>query len=118
MRAPSRTVGNAQRLRRKLTVQEARLWNRLRTRLPDQPIFRHQHPIGPYVLDFYCPKAHLAIEIDGISHDMGNRPQHDERRDAWLKKHGVTVMRIPAAELNRNIDEAADAIVRFATENL
>ena len=64
------------------------------------------------MLDFYCPKAHLAIEIDGISHDMGNRPQHDEQRDAWLKKHGVTVMRIPAAELNRNIDEAADAIVR------
>ena len=50
------------------------------------------------MLDFYCPKAHLAIEIDGISHDMGDRPQHDEQRDAWLKKHGVTVMRIPAAE--------------------
>jgi very-short-patch-repair endonuclease len=49
---------------------------------------------------------------------MGNRPQHDEQRDAWLKKHGVTVMRIPAADLNRNIDEAADAIVRLATENL
>ena len=43
---------------------------------------------------------------------------HDERRDAWLKKHGVTVMRIPAAELNRSIDEAADAIVRLATEML
>lgn len=70
------------------------------------------------MLDFYCPKAHLAVEIDGISHDMGNRPQHDEQRDAWLKKHGVTVMRIPAAELSRNIDEAADAIVRFATEKL
>jgi very-short-patch-repair endonuclease len=118
MRAPSRTVGNAQTLRRKLSVPEARLWNRLRTRLPGQPIFRRQHPIGPYVLDFYCPKAHLAIEIDGISHDMGNRPQHDEQRDAWLKKHGVTVMRIAAAELNRTIDEAADAIVRFATEKL
>jgi very-short-patch-repair endonuclease len=70
------------------------------------------------VLDFYCPKARLAIEIDGISHDMGDRPQHDERRDAWLKEHGVTVMRIPAAELSRNIDEAADAIVRLATEKL
>jgi very-short-patch-repair endonuclease len=70
------------------------------------------------VLDFYCQKAHLAIEIDGISHDLGDRPQHDEHRDAWLNKRGVTVMRIPAAELNRNIDEAADAIVRLATENL
>jgi very-short-patch-repair endonuclease len=118
MRAPSRIVGSAQKLRRKLTVPEARLWNRLRARLPGQPIFRRQHPIGPYVLDFYCAKAHLAIEIDGISHDMGTRPQHDEQRDAWLKKHGVTMMRIPAAELGRNIDEAADAIVRLATEKL
>jgi very-short-patch-repair endonuclease len=116
MRAPSRIVGSAQKLRRKLTVPEARLWNRLRARLPGQPIFRRQHPIGPYVLDFYYAKAHLAIEIDGISHDMGEQPQHDEQRDAWLKKHGVTVMRIPASELSRNIDEAADAIVRLATE--
>jgi very-short-patch-repair endonuclease len=70
------------------------------------------------VLDFYCAKAHLAIEIDGISHNMGNRPQHDERRDAWLKKHGVAVMRIPAAELAYGVDEAADAIARMATAKL
>jgi very-short-patch-repair endonuclease len=118
MRAPSRIVKSAKQLRRKLSVPEARLWNRLRARLPGQPVFRRQHPMGPYVLDFYCAKAHLAIEIDGISHDMGDRPQRDEHRDALLKKHGVTVMRIPAAELNRSVDEAADAIVRFATEML
>jgi very-short-patch-repair endonuclease len=118
MRAPSKIVGNAQRLRRTLSVPEVRLWNRLRARLPNQPVFRRQHPIGPYVLDFYCAKAHLAIEIDGIGHDMGGRPQRDERRDAWLKKHGVTVVRIPAAELSDGIDEAADAIVRLTTEML
>jgi len=49
---------------------------------------------------------------------MGDRPQADERRDAWLTKHGVTVMRIPAAELRHGIDEAADAIVRMAAEKL
>ena len=70
------------------------------------------------MLDLYCPKAHLAIEIDGISHDMSDRPQHDETRDIWLKKHGITVIRISAAELNRNVDEAADAIVRLAAEKL
>jgi very-short-patch-repair endonuclease len=48
---------------------------------------------------------------------MGDQPQHDERRDAWLKKHGVTVMRIAAAELTQGV-EAADAIVRLATEML
>jgi very-short-patch-repair endonuclease len=74
--------------------------------------------MGPYVLDFYCAKARLAIELDGVSHDMGDRPQRDIRRDAWLKKHGVRVVRIPSGDLTREIDEAADAIVRMATEML
>jgi very-short-patch-repair endonuclease len=99
-----------------MSVPEARLWNRLRWREPGKPVFRRQHPIGPYVLDFYCAKANLAVEIDGMSHDMGDRPRRDERRTAWLKKQGVTVMRIPAAELTRNVDETADAIVRLASE--
>jgi very-short-patch-repair endonuclease len=73
--------------------------------------------MGPYVLDFYCAQANLAVEIDGIGHDMANRPWRDEHRDAWLKKqHGVTVMRISARELMQSIDETADAIVRLASE--
>jgi very-short-patch-repair endonuclease len=118
MRAPEKTIGSAQRLRRTLSVPEARLWSRLRARGAGQPIFRRQHPIGPYVLDFYCAKARLAIEIDGISHDMGTRPQRDLRRDAWLEARGVTVMPIAASELMRCMDEAADAIVRMAAERL
>ena len=49
---------------------------------------------------------------------MGDQPKTDEQRDAWLGKHGVTVLRIPAAELRHGIEEAADAIVRMATEML
>src|SRR5271170_6783977 len=116
MRAPKKIIGNARQLRRKLSPPEARLWSRLRERLPGKPVFRRQHPVGPYVLDFYCAKENLAGEIDGISHDMADRPQRDAHRDSWLKKHGVTVMRIPAAELICSIDEAADAIVRLAAE--
>ncbi len=118
MRAPKRVIGNAQRLRRTLSVPEARLWNRLRWRAPGKPVFRRQHPIGPYVLDFYCATARLAIEIDGISHDMGDRPQRDMRRDAWLKKQDVTVLHIPASGLANGIDDAADAIVRMAAAML
>jgi very-short-patch-repair endonuclease len=69
------------------------------------------------VLDFYCAKARLAIELDGMSHDMGDRPQCDLRRDAWLQARGITVLRIPVVNLTRGIDEVADAIVRMA-ENL
>jgi very-short-patch-repair endonuclease len=115
MRAPKKIIGRAQRLRRTLSVRETRLWNRLRERLPGKPVFRRPHPIGPYVLDFYCAKARLAIEVDGISHDMGDR---DMRRDAWLEARGITVVRIPANELTRSVDEAADAIVRMAADLL
>jgi very-short-patch-repair endonuclease len=118
MRAPKKTIGNAQRLRRAMSPSEARLWNRLRARTSGQPVFRRQHPIGPYVLDFYCAKARLAIEIDGISHEMGARPQRDPHRDAWLAAQGVTVIRIAANDVMRGADEAAAAIVRLAADKL
>ena len=117
MRAPKKTISNARRLRRVLSLPEARLWSRLRRRAPGKPVFRRQHPIGPYVLDFYCAKARLAIEIDGLGHDMGVSPQRDIRRDAWLDARGVTVMRIPAKDLAK-IDDAADAIMRMPAERL
>ncbi len=69
------------------------------------PTFRRQHPIGPHVLDFYFAKARLAIEIDGMSHDLADRPQRDMRRDAWLEAQGVTVMRISAGDVMRSIDD-------------
>jgi very-short-patch-repair endonuclease len=116
MRAPEETIGLARRLRRTLSPPEVRLWSRLRERKSGTPTFRRQHPIGRYVLDFYCAKARLAVEIDGLSHDLGDQPQRDLSRDAWLKARGLTVMRIAAREVMRGPDEAVDAIVRMATE--
>ena len=114
MRAPKATAENARHLRRNLSPPEARLWIRLRARTPGAPIFRRQHPLGPYVLDFYCAKARLAVEVDGIGHDMGDRPQRDLRRDAWLRSEGVSILHIPASEVMRAIDDVVDAIVRTA----
>jgi very-short-patch-repair endonuclease len=116
MRAPKETITLARRLRRNLSAPEARLWNRLRERKSGTAVFCRQHPIGPYVLDFYCAEARLAVEIDGMSHDLGDRPQRDASRDAWLKARGLTVMRIAALEVMRDADGAAEAIVLMATE--
>ena len=118
MRAPNETVETARRLRRNLSPPEARLWTRLRTRAPGAPVFRRQHPIGPYVLDFYCAKARLAVEVDGIGHDLGDRPQRDLRRDACLQAEGVSVLRIPASEVMRAIDDVVDSIVRAAAARI
>ncbi len=101
-----------------MSPPEARLWNRLRARAPGAPIFRRRHPVGPYVIDFYCATARLAVEVDGIGHDMGDRPQRDLRRDAWLSAQGVTVMRISASEVMRAFDDVVDAIVRTATARI
>ena len=114
MRAPNETIVNARRLRRALSPPEVKLWSRLRTRTPGMPAFRRQHPIGPYVLDFYCAKARLAVEIDGMSHDVGDRPERDICRDGWLEAQGVTVMRIAAGEVMRKADDVADGVVRLA----
>jgi very-short-patch-repair endonuclease len=61
-------------------------------------------------------KAKLAIEIDGTSHEFGDRPQRDERRDAWLREHGIVVFHVPAVDLQYHIEEIADSIVRLAIE--
>ncbi len=113
MRAPSVTFERARQLRRTLTPPEAMLWSRLRRR-GDGPVFRRQHPIGPYILDFYCPAAKLAIEIDGIGHSHGDQPERDERRDAWLASQGLQVLRIAAGDVFRDADEAADSLWRTA----
>lgn len=74
---------------------------------------RRQHPIGPYVLDFYCAAARLAIEVDGAAHDMGDRPQRDEVRCQWLASEGIGVLRIPAKEVLADADSVADALLRL-----
>ena len=107
---PPRTVEKARKLRRAMSVPEAVLWTRLRLR-PGGFKFRRQHPAGSYVLDFFCSEARLAIEVDGIAHDMGSQPALDAAREQWLAGRGVGVLRIPAAEVSRNADGVIQMIV-------
>ncbi len=105
------TVVKARRLRRMMTKPEVRLWEVLRTR-PAGLKFRRQHPIGPFVLDFYCPISRLAIEVDGMVHEMGDNPERDARRDAWLRERGISVMRLAARDVLADLDAVLVAIVR------
>jgi very-short-patch-repair endonuclease len=85
-----------------MTLPEVLLWEMLRQGRLAALRFRRQHPIGPYILDFYCAAARLAVEIDGMAHDAAARVQHDEHRQLWLGKHGVTVLRIAANDVLRD----------------
>jgi len=106
---------NAKRLRRKMSLPEVLLWQILRKQ-PGYIKFRRQHPIGRYVLDFYVLELKLAIEIDGIAHDMGDRPDRDETRDQWIESQGVRMLRIAAKDVLANPVAVADSIVRLCTE--
>ena len=110
---PGRTVRHARRLRRTMTVPEVALWAVLRSR-PAGLKFRRQHPAGPFVLDFYCAAALLAIEVDGEAHDRGDRPERDQRRDAVLATHGIETLRVPARAVLADLDTVLRLVVAAA----
>jgi very-short-patch-repair endonuclease len=96
MRTQDITLKRARRMRQSLTGPEVGLWVRLRNGQLGGFRFRRQHPIGPYILDFYCPEVRLAVEIDGPVHSDPDQIRHDARRDEWLAMRGVRVLRIPS----------------------
>jgi very-short-patch-repair endonuclease len=105
------TVERARRQRREMSLPEALLWRLLKCK-PMGVKFRNQHPVGAYVVDFYCHAARTAFEIDGISHDMGDQPAFDARRTVELERLGVAVIRVAAAEVLGDPEAIADSMVR------
>jgi very-short-patch-repair endonuclease len=106
----------ARKLRRQMSLPEVLLWQRLRG-APDGIRFRKQHPIDPYVADFYCSAARLVVEIEGEAHDRGDRPARDARRSAFLQGRGYRVVRIAAADVLKVADGVAASIVACAAES-
>lgn len=74
--------------------------------------FRRQHPIGPYILDFYCAALKLCVEVDGPVHD--DQVERDARRTAWLNNEGIIVMRFSADDVETRPAAVMAAIVRVA----
>ncbi|MCS6937071.1 MAG: DUF559 domain-containing protein [Candidatus Bipolaricaulota bacterium] len=100
-RVHPRLLRSARQLRRSLTPAEAKLWRRLRCRRSSFK-FRRQHPLGPFIVDFYCPSAKIVIEIDGDSHALQER--YDRERTDWLNARGYRVLRFDNRDVLQNID--------------
>jgi len=88
-------LGFARQLRSNPTDAERRLWSLLRNGQLAGLKFRRQHPIGPYVADFFCPAVKLVIELDGDQHGRDAAIARDARRDQWLEGCGYRVLRLP-----------------------
>ena len=74
--------------------------------------FRRQHPIGPYILDFYCAEANLCIEVDGPVHT--EQADRDQRRSEWLAREGISVLRLSTAEIENRPAAVLAAIAQAA----
>ena len=114
MDAPRTTKDHARSLRHGMSLPEVLLWKVIKGRKLQGLHFRKQHPVGPYVLDFYCEALRLAVEVDGASHGLGDRPQRDERRDAWLRAKGIATLRLSASLILDDVDDATRSILAHA----
>ena len=107
--ARKETIDRARGLRRELTGAERKLWRMLRDRRFEGVKFRRQHPIGPFIVDFYCHETGLIIELDGMSHD--GRAREDERRTAYLQRQSLRVRRILNDEVLNDLEAVLDGIL-------
>ena len=98
------------KLRNTATKAEILLWLQVKQRGVVGYKFRRQHSVGRYILDLYCPKLKLAVELDGGQHFEPAIQAHDRERDAWLKSFGIIVVRITNDEVLKNLDGVIDRL--------
>jgi len=101
----------AGKLRVASTPDERTLWALLRDRRLVGVKFRRQHQFGPYVLDFFCPEARVAVELDGGQHFESAAVERDAERDAYLASRGVRVLRFTNREVRFERDAVLAAIL-------
>jgi very-short-patch-repair endonuclease len=99
-------------LRHKLTSAEAVLWLSLRKSQLGAK-FRRQHSIGPYIADFFCPEFRVVLELDGAGHKTELGAERDARRDHFMKKFGIRVMRIENRLVFQNLEGVLEGIKAF-----
>jgi very-short-patch-repair endonuclease len=100
----------ARGLRAGQTEAERLLWSCLRSRQLNDAKFRRQHPLGRYVLDFYCHAAGLAVELDGAHHYRDEQAAYDLERTAWLEGQGFKVLRFTNNEVLLGLDRVLERI--------
>jgi very-short-patch-repair endonuclease len=110
MTRPPAKYDLARKLRQQMSPAETRIWVRLRNREALGFNVRRSYAFGPYILDFYCAEAKLCIEVDGAQHTFDDARLYDEKRDAYLKSHGIDTLRIPAIQVMEDPDSAAQYI--------
>ena len=98
-----------------MTKEEKHLWYDFLNTYPIR--FSRQKVIGKYIVDFYCAEAKLVIELDGAGHYTEEAKQYDEERTAFLEKYGLTVIRIPNTNINKNFRGVCEYISHIVEQS-
>ena len=93
----------ALKMRKEPTVEENKMWHILLKRM--KPRFLRQYVIYSYIVDFYCPKLKLIIEIDGEQHYLPENKIHEEKRTHFLENQGYKILRFYNSDINRKIKD-------------
>ena len=108
MKQEEKTLRFSQKLRKTMTTEERHLWYDFLKTYPVQ--FRRQYCIGIFIVDFYCYKAKLVIELDGSQHYDPQKEIYDRKRTADLNKHGIQVLRFTNLDIRRNFYNVCQTI--------
>ena len=106
----------ARELRENMTDAERCLWTRLRSKHLGY-MFCRQKPIGDYIVDFYCHKARLVVEVDGGQHFTEDTASNDRVRDEYMRSLGLNVIRFSNYEVLRNTDSVTETIYGLLEKN-
>ncbi len=103
-------IAFARQLRQTATDAESYLWSILRNRRVNRRKFRRQHPVQPYVLDFFCAELNLCIELDGGQHFDHEGKRKNAIRDAFLRARGIRTLRFTNFDMLRDTDTVLNVI--------
>ncbi|MBI5020243.1 MAG: endonuclease domain-containing protein [Ignavibacteriales bacterium] len=110
---PHYIIDVARQLRKRSTIPEKLLWERLRRHQLDGLKFKRQHHIGRYVVDFFSEKLNLIVELEGGIHEKDNQKEYDEVRFEELISRGFKILRIKNDEVINNIENVLKKILKF-----
>ncbi len=104
------TFKNAEFLRANMTVQEKKLWERIKNRQLVNQKCRRQHTISNYILDFFCVACKLSIELDGKNHLNQDQIEYDKIRTDFLHSHKIIELRFTNEEVDNNLEKVIETI--------
>lgn len=102
----------SRQLRANSTDAEKLLWSKIRKKQIKNYQFFRQKPIGNYIVDFYCDKARLVIEIDGGRHYEDENSKNDKIRESFLEEQNLRIMRFTNLDVLKNIENVVEKIYR------